>query len=284
MKIIVTGANGQLGSEIKLLAERYAAHQFIFTDFEELDVASQEALSDFFAKEKPDVVINCAAFTQVDRAEAEQEAAFLLNVTAVEYLAALSVKENFFLIHLSTDYVFDGKTFAPIREDYPMTPESYYGMTKASGEVQMRLKAQRGAIIRTSWLYSAFGHNFVKTMLRLGEEQKRVQIVCDQIGTPTYGGDLAGFILENLEKLSACDGVETYHFSNSGVASWYDFAQAIFEIKELSVAVIPIFTKDYPTAAARPPFSVLDKTKIQERFQSVPRHWRAALEDCLHKL
>ncbi|MDR0364163.1 MAG: dTDP-4-dehydrorhamnose reductase [Bacteroidales bacterium] len=283
MKIVVTGANGQLGSEIKRLANNQATHQFIFTDREELDITKNEELVTFFSKERPEIVINCAAYTQVDQAEIDQENATLLNITAVENLSALSARNRFFLAHISTDYVFDGKSHTPIKEDHSMAPESFYGLSKASGEVQMRLNANHGAIIRTSWLYSSFGQNFVKTMLRLRKEKDTIRVVCDQIGTPTYAADLANFILMHLEEMYAVNGVETYHFSNSGVASWYDFAHAIFEIKNIPVDLIPIVTEEYPTLAPRPSFSVLDKTKISERFQSIPRHWKKALEDCLKR-
>lgn len=284
MKIIVTGADGQLGSEIRQLTERYPSHQFLFTDVAQLDVTRFSGLSSFLENENPDVVINCAAYTQVDKAETEQELASALNIAAVEDLSVLSEALSFYLIHISTDYVFDGKSALPIDEEQEMAPESFYGLSKAAGEAQMRLKCKHGAIVRTSWLYSSFGHNFVKTIIKHGRERGALKVVDDQIGTPTYAFDLAAFLLSHLEKMMAVAGVETYHFSNAGIASWYDFAHAILKGKNIPAALEPVPSSEYPAPAPRPAYSLMSKLKIKERFNYIPRHWEDALDECLAKI
>ena len=289
MKILVTGANGQLGFEMKKAAmscHLEDAH-FLYTDIDtevKLDVTDRSALEAFIKENRPDVVMNFAAYTAVDKSETEREAAFAVNVTAVEYLSELSNQYRFFLINISTDYVFDGKTALPIAEEHPLSPESYYGLTKASGEVQMRKLCHHGAIIRTSWLYSSYGRNFLRAILHHVEAGNNLKVIDDQIGTPTYAADLAQFILLHLKEMTQVEGVETYHFSNSGVASWYDFACAIMELARIPYPVQPISTAEYPTAAPRPAYSVLNKRKIKEKFNYTPRHWEAALKDCLKEL
>ncbi|MCL2512037.1 MAG: dTDP-4-dehydrorhamnose reductase [Bacteroidales bacterium] len=285
MNILVTGSDGQLGFEIKRASLFDGSNSYYsFTDIEQLNITDKPALEQFINEFRPDVVMNFAAYTAVDKAETEKDAAFAVNTTAVEYLAELSGKYNFFLLHISTDYVFDGKSHSPITENHPMAPESYYGLTKASGEAQMRKICQRGAIIRTSWLYSSFGNNFVKTILKHAAEKEELKVVDDQFGTPTYTADLIQFVFQHLEDMLKVDGVETYHCSNSGVATWYDFACAIVELSSLSCRILPIPTEEYPTAAPRPAYSVMSKQKIKEKFNYTPRHWRAALEDCLKEI
>jgi len=290
MNILVTGANGQLGFEMKRLSilnfdfwDSFEGH-IKFTDIEHLDITDKSALEQFIKEFRPDVVMNFAAYTAVDKAETERDAAFAVNTTAVEYLAELSNQYNFFLLHISTDYVFDGKSHLPISEDHPMAPEGYYALTKASGEAQMRKICRHGAIIRTSWLYSSFGNNFVKTILKHAKEKEELKVVDDQIGTPTYAADLMQFILSHFYEILKAGGVETYHFSNSGVATWYDFACAIMESKRIPCRILPISTAEYPTAAPRPAYSVMSKQKIKEKFSCTPRHWKAALKECLKKI
>jgi len=284
MNILITGSNGQLGLEMARIALSFPRFRFSFTDIEQLNISDKSALEQFINEFRPDVVLNFAAYTAVDQAETEKDVAFVVNTTAVEYLAELSNQYNFFLLHISTDYVFDGKSYLPITENHPMAPESYYGLSKASGEVQMRKICCRGAIIRTSWLYSSFGNNFVKTIIKHAAEKNELKVVDDQIGTPTYAADLVQFIFQHLEDMLKVDGVETYHFSNSGVATWYDFACAIVELSCFPCRILPISTAEYPTAAPRPAYSVMRKQKIKEKFNYTPRHWRAALKDCLKEL
>jgi len=284
MNILVTGANGQLGFEMKkeMLSSRFRLEGSIkFVDVEDFDITDKPALENVIKDFSPDVVMNLAAYTAVDKSETEQDIAFAVNSTAVEYLAEFSNKYQFFLLHISTDYVFDGKSHLPIDEEYPMIPESYYGISKASGEVQMRRICEHGAIIRTSWLYSYPFHNFPNTILRIAKEKGEIKVVNDQIGTPTYAADLAHFILKYFKKMMKVKGIETYHFSNSGVATWYDFANAIVEITGIPCHVIPVSTAEYPSEAPRPPYSVLCKEKINKKFKYVPRHWKEALKDYL---
>jgi len=280
MKILVTGSNGQLGLEMKraVLRNFRLEGEVRFTDVEHLDITKKLALGRYIKEYRPDVVMNFAAYTAVDKAEKEQKKAFTLNSTAVKYLAELSNKYQFFLLHISTDYVFDGKSQLPMNEDHPMAPESYYGVSKASGETQMRQICQHGSIIRTSWLYASSGHNFVKTILKQAKEKPEIKIVNDQTGTPTNAADLAQFILKYLKKMMKVKSVETYHFSNSGETTWYDFAVAIVELSQIPCRVLPISTNEYLTAAPRPAYSVLSTQKIAEKFKCTPRHWKEALK------
>ena len=286
MKILVTGANGQLGCEIKEVAiynPFFFKGGLHFVDLRDFDITNKSALENAIKEYRPELVMNFAAYTAVDKAETERDIAFAVNSTAVEHLAELSNQHQFFLLHISTDYVFDGKSHLPISEDHPMAPESYYGISKASGEVQMRRICRHGAIIRTSWLFSHYARNILKTVLELAIDKKEIKMVCDQIGTPTYAADLAQFIMCYFEKMMKIKGVETYHFSNSGVASWYDFAYTVVDLTDLACKVVPISTAEYPSAAPRPAYSVLSKQKILKTFKYVPRHWSAALFDCLNK-
>jgi len=285
MNILVTGSNGQLGSEIKELSSKYS-YNFFFTDVNELDLTKEENIRKYVNEKDIDLIINCAAYTAVDRAEEEKEKADLVNHKAVKYLADTAKEKNIPLIHISTDYVFDGKNYRPYVEDDPVNPQGVYGLTKLKGEEAFINSGAKGIIIRTSWVYSSFGHNFVKTMLRL-KDRNKLGVVFDQVGTPTYARDLAETILEvinkNLEKIKN-KKAEIYHYSNEGVISWYDFAKAIFEIENIDIKVNPIESKDYPTPAKRPHYSVLNKNKIKNEFNIEIPYWRESLKECLKRI
>jgi len=284
MKILVTGGNGQLGNEIRELVSGYPAYEFIFTDLPELDLTDDRALDDFIDMEKPGVIINCAAYTAVDKAEMEVNAAKLINRDAVQYLALAAARMDAFLVHISTDYVFNSTANKPFEEEDPAHPLSVYGSTKLAGEQEVLFNAKRAVIIRTSWLYSAFGINFVRTMLRLGKENKTVNVVSDQLGSPTYAHDLAKAILDILPKCLEFNDIKVFHYSNLGVTSWYYFAQAIFEIAGIDCHVNPIRTKDYPTLAQRPLYSVLNTSRIRAQFNIELPEWRDSLRLCLTRL
>lgn len=278
--ILVTGSNGQLGQEIQVLATQYT-HNFYFLNSSDLNITNFEKVASFFAQNEIDFCINCAAYTAVDKAESEKEKANLINNLAVENLAILCQKHQTKLLHISTDFVFDGKAFQPYIEEATTNPLGIYGATKLKGEEHV-LNVQ-GIVIRTSWLYSSFGNNFIKTMLKLADSRVELSVIFDQIGTPTYAAHLAEAILKIIESDSVNSKKGMYHFSNEGVASWYDFAHAIFSLKNLIIKLNPIETKDYPTPAKRPHYSVLNKAKIKADFNLQIPHWRDALEDCLKK-
>jgi dTDP-4-dehydrorhamnose reductase len=284
MKILVTGANGQLGSELRILAHEHPGFTFIFTDVAELDITVENDIDMFVRDDKPDAIINCAAYTAVDKAEQEDSLAFLINATAVGNLARVASKINAVLIHISTDYVFDGKGYKPYMEDDATNPVSLYAKSKHAGEQQVQSYANRAMIIRTSWLYSEFGNNFVKTMMKYGKERGMLNVVFDQTGTPTYARDLAGTILEILQKQPDYKGVEVFHYSNEGVTSWYDFAKAIMEFSSIDCKVNPIETKDYPLPATRPFYSVFNKFKIKQRFGIAIPYWKDSLQECLGRM
>jgi len=281
--ILVTGANGQLGSEIKKLSSRYE-NSYFFTDRESLDISSKEALREFFQKNQIDGIINCAAYTAVDKAESDAKNAERVNHLSVQYLAEIAKEKNIKLIHISTDYVFDGKNHKPYTEDDPVAPGGVYGKTKLAGErVLQEINPKNSVIIRTSWVYSSFGANFVKTMLRLGKEREELGVIFDQVGTPTYARDLAQTILEIVPKIDN-EAVEIYHYSNEGVLSWYDFAKEIMRMAKLECKINPIETKDYPTAAKRPHYSLLSKVKIKKEFGIMIPYWKDSLDECLRKI
>ncbi len=288
--ILVTGAGGQLGSELRLLAASHTPYHFIFTDVNELDITDPKSVNDFFAAHAPQFCINCAAYTAVDKAEGDRDRAHLLNATAVEYLAKACTQHQANLIQISTDFVFDGRHSRPIAEDEKPEPISVYGATKLAGELAAMKHCASAIVLRTSWLYSSFGNNFVKTMLRLGRERSELGIIGDQIGSPTYAADLAEALMAILAHLSAADANRKkslsgiYHFSNQGVASWYDFAMAIFEYAGVEVSVKAIPTEAYPTPARRPHYSVMDKRKIVNTFDLHIPHWRSALKRCISLL
>jgi len=279
--ILVTGAKGQLGSEIQHLSQ-FHDFDFEFTDIEELDITSMEQIEAFFSSRKFDMIINCAAYTAVDRAEEEKDQAELINHKAAENIAVISKKHKAPLIHLSTDFVFDGKSFTPYREEDMPHPLSVYGKTKWAGENAVLKEAEKVVILRTSWLYSSYGNNFVKTMLKLAGERDSLNVVFDQIGTPTYARDLAGAVLSILSFKDFVPGI--FHYSNEGVASWYDLAQAIVEIAGLDCRLYPIETHQYPTPAKRPAYSVLNKAKIKKTYGLEIPHWRTSLKACLEIL
>ena len=281
MKILITGANGQMGNEFRRIGANSTDYQFLFTDIEELDITNPKAVNTFFQAETPDILINCAGYTAVDKAEEEPGKAMLINGTAVEILAEAANKTESLFIHISTDYVFDGTAFTPYREDAIPNPISAYAKSKYKGEQAVIYHANRGVIIRTSWLYSAFGENFVKTILKYGRERDTLSVIFDQIGTPTYARDLCCTILEILPSLNDHMGVALFHYSNEGVASWYDFAKAITELEGLKCRIIPIESKDYLQLASRPFYSVLNKSRIKARFGISIPHWRDSLQDCL---
>jgi len=279
--VLVTGANGQLGSELQALASAYSEYKFIFSERKALDLSSSASIENYFKDKKFDVIINCAAYTAVDKAESDEEMAYAINHKAVETLAHIAKEKNISLIHISTDYVFDGSNFKPYTEDEPTNPQSIYGSSKLAGEEALQsINPKNSLIIRTSWVYSSFGNNFVKTMLRLGKERETLGVIFDQVGTPTYARDLASAILTIIPQLNNND-VEILHYSNEGVCSWYDFAIAIFEMQSIECHVNSIETKAYPTPATRPHYSLLNKTKIKENYTLTIPYWRDSLHQAL---
>lgn len=285
MKVLITGANGQLGSEIECLKEQYPSFELVFSDLPELDICNKLSLSNFVSEHRIEVIINCAAYTAVDKAEVDLTKALLVNATAVSYLVDIAETHNLKLIHISTDYVFDGTSNIPYSEEMMVSPLGVYGKTKRHGESFLLDSTSDSILIRTSWLYSSFGNNFVKTMMRLGEERDELGVISDQVGTPTYAFDLAQVCLEILTNFDRLDrNGKVYHFSNEGVASWYDFAKAIMHFSDINCLVKPIETKDYPTPAARPHYSVLNKNNIKADFNIEIPYWRDSLEKCIVKL
>ena len=282
--LLVTGANGQLGSELRELTSKYPSYNFIFTDIEELNITDHNLVEQFIVVNNINIIINCAAYTAVDKAESEVKISDNLNHLAVMNFARIAKIHQIKLIHISTDYVFDGNTFKPIIETDTPNPQSVYGKTKWDGEKAMQIiNPANSIIIRTSWVYSSFGKNFVKTMLKHGKERVFLNVIDDQVGTPTYASDLAKIILEVIPQINTTE-VELYHYSNEGVCSWYDFAKAIFEEKKINCKVNPISTDKYPTVAKRPHFSLLNKNKIKSSFNIEIPYWKDSLKNCLLKL
>lgn len=281
--ILVTGSNGQLGSELQALAPAHdETCRFFFTDVAELDITDRQAVYSFVEQNRISVIVNCAAFTAVDKAESEPERCNLLNHIAPGYLAEAIASVGGTMIQISTDYVFDGTSCKPYKEEDITNPQTVYGRTKLAGEESVIRTCAGSMVIRTAWLYSTYGNNFVKTMLRLGKERDKLGVVADQIGTPTYARDLAKAILTVIEK-----GIKpgVYHFTNEGTCSWYDFTKAIHRMEGIEdCEVSPIHTEDYPVPAKRPHYSVLDKTKIKQTYELDIRWWEDALKDCLKKL
>ena len=282
MNILITGCNGQLGNEMQLLEKDFSEHQWFNTDVEELDITDQLAIEQFIQENQIDGIVNCAAYTAVDKAESNKELCTSLNTVAPAYLAAAVEKRGGWMIQISTDYVFDGTKHTPYVETDTPCPDSVYGSTKLAGEFGVQKFCRRSMIIRTAWLYSTFGNNFVKTMLRLGKEKTELGVIFDQIGTPTYARDLAKAIMAAIAQ-----GIKpgVYHFSNEGVISWYDFTKAIHRIAGItSCYVRPLHTAEYPTPAKRPAYSVLDKTKIKETYNIEIPYWEESLKECIEKL
>ncbi|SDG79421.1 dTDP-4-dehydrorhamnose reductase [Chitinophaga filiformis] len=284
--ILVTGANGQLGQALKKIAADYSGFSFVYTDFNELDITSEEAVSNLFSQQEIHACINCAAYTAVDKAENDEELAFKLNFEAVLNLANICQQHNAQLVHISTDYVFDGKQNVPYTETDDASPASIYGSSKLRGEAAAVDVNPDTIVIRTAWLYSEFGVNFVKRMRELMQEKEHLNVVFDQAGTPTYAVDLAKAMLNILTKVWDTPGNYggVYHFSNEGVTSWYDFAVAIRELTGASCTVAPITSDQYPTPAKRPAYSVLNKQKIKDTFGLQILHWRESLKECLKSL
>ena len=281
--VLVTGSNGQVGSELQALSKEYA-YNFYFTERDSLDITNKEAIEKFINSNSIDIIINAAAYTAVDKAEEDKENANKVNHLATKYLAEIAKEKSIKLIHISTDYVFSGENFKPYTEDDITNPNGVYGQTKLEGENAMiTINPKDSIIIRTSWVYSSFGANFVKTMLRLGKERDSLGVIFDQVGTPTYARDLAKAILEILPKIKS-DTVAIYNYSNEGVLSWYDFSKEIMKMAKIDCQINPIETKDYPTPAQRPHYSLLNKSKIKEEFNLTIPYWKESLNECLKTL
>lgn len=281
MNILITGSNGQLGNCIQELQHLYPQHQWFNTDVEQLDITKPEQIRQYVGENQIDGIVNCAAYTAVDRAEDNEELATLLNAEAPAYLAHAIAQRNGWFIQISTDYVFDGKAHQPYNEEHPTNPQSVYGKTKLVGEFNALKFCQRTVIIRTAWLYSAYGHNFVKTMMNLGRQKEQISVVADQHGTPTSAHDLAGVIMQIIEQ-GIIPG--TYHYTNLGQTTWYAFASQIMADAQINCKVLPITTEQYPTPAQRPAYSVLDKTKIQQVYHLNIPQWEDSLKTIIMKL
>ncbi|QFR42547.1 dTDP-4-dehydrorhamnose reductase [Sulfurimonas xiamenensis] len=288
MNVLVTGSNGQVGSEIKELIQHSTLniqnYDFYFTTSQDLDITDFDLVKKHIIDNQIKIIINCAAYTAVDRAESEQELADKINHLAVKNLAQLSSEFGIKLIHISTDYVFDGTNYKPYTEDDATSPQSVYGKTKLDGERAIQeISPANSIIIRTSWVYSYYGANFVKTMLRLGKEKESLGVIFDQVGTPTYAKDLAKAILEIIPKIQNSK-LSIYHYSNEGAISWYDFAKEIMKMAKIPCQINPIETFQYPTPASRPHYSILNKAKIKKEFNIEIPYWKDGLDDCLKRL
>lgn len=282
MNILVTGANGQLGNEMQVLARENLQHTYFFTDVQELDICDEQAVYAYVSEHKIDIIVNCAAYTAVDKAEDNVELCDKLNNIAPGYLARAAQANGAAMIQVSTDYVFDGTAHIPYTEEESTCPASVYGSTKLAGEQNVMDHCEKAMVIRTAWLYSIYGNNFVKTMIRLGQERDSLGVIFDQIGTPTYANDLAQAIFAAINK-GVVRGI--YHFSDEGVCSWYDFTVAIHRLAGIaSCKVKPLHTADYPAKAPRPHYSVLDKTKIKDTFGIEIPHWEESLKRCINQL
>ncbi|MBR2497004.1 MAG: dTDP-4-dehydrorhamnose reductase [Parabacteroides sp.] len=284
-RVLVTGANGQLGSSIRRLAVNYPSYTFLFTDVDTLDICDSSAVYAYIKEQSVDYILNCAAYTAVDKAEDDEALCQRINCDAIRYLGEAAHAVGAKVVHVSTDYVFDGTHHVPYVETDETCPASVYGRTKLAGEQALFAVCPEAMVIRTAWLYSEYGNNFVKTMLRLGTERERLNVVFDQVGSPTYAGDLAFAmlaVLEQAEKGTFVPGI--YHYSNEGVCSWYDFAVKIMELGGRNCQVFPIESKDYPAKAHRPHFSVLNKAKIKDTFRVSVPHWEVSLRKCIEKL
>ncbi|MDD3078117.1 MAG: dTDP-4-dehydrorhamnose reductase [Paludibacter sp.] len=278
--ILITGSNGQLGNEMRVASARYPEFKYIYTDVAELDICNKAAIEAFIKTNPVDFIVNCAAYTAVDKAEDDIELCYKINRDAVQNLGEAASANNIKIIHVSTDYVFDGTNHIPYTEDEPVCPASVYGKSKLAGEEALIKSCKDAVIIRTSWLYSSFGNNFVKTMLKLGAEKESLNVIFDQIGTPTYAADLAEAILKIVSSEKFITGI--YHFSDEGVCSWYDFTKTIHKIAGITTCnVKPIESKDYPAKTPRPHYSVLNKAKIKNNYQIEIPHWEESLEKCV---
>jgi dTDP-4-dehydrorhamnose reductase len=280
--ILITGANGQLGREFQELSVSFSPFNFLFASRNELEISNEQSVNDFFKNNNIDVCVNCAAYTAVDKAETEKELAIAVNATAVGFLAKACKKYNAQFIHISTDYVFDGTATSPYKTDDKTNPVNFYGQTKLDGELNAIKENENSIIIRTAWVYSSFGNNFVKTMIRLMKERESIGVVSDQRGAPTYAADLASAVMQIIDKNNFVAGI--YHYSNEGNISWYDFAKEIAAQINTTCIVNPITTNQFPTPAARPAYSVLDTSKIKNTFKITIPGWRISLQNCLSKL
>lgn len=279
MKILVTGSNGQLGNEMRVLAQSYPNHTYFFTDVEDLDITNRAAVADFITANAIDLIVNCAAYTNVDKAEEDEATAMRINAEALSVLGSQRIR----VIHISTDYVFSGEEHKPCRESDHTAPRTVYGHTKYEGEKRLLAVCPEAIILRTAWLYSSFGNNFVKTMIRLGKERKELGVVFDQIGTPTYAADLAQAIFTVIQTPVWRPGI--YHFTNEGVCSWYDFTKTIHHLYgDINCKVTPILSEEYAYKTPRPFYSVLDKTKFKKTFNVSIPYWVEALERCIKVL
>ena len=280
--ILITGANGQLGNEMRVLSAENPEYTYFFTDVAELDICNEQAILDFVKANEINVIVNCAAYTAVDKAEESIELCTMLNSDAVGYLAKAAEANDAEFIQISTDYVFDGTAHIPYQETEPTCPNSVYGHTKLAGEQNALTLCTRSMVIRTAWLYSTFGNNFVKTMIRLGKEREALGVIFDQVGTPTYARDLARAIFAAIRQ-GVVPGI--YHFSNEGVCSWYDFTKAIHRLAGITTCQVkPLHTEEYPTPAKRPHYSVLDKTKIKNTYHIEIPYWMDSLQECISEL
>ncbi|MBQ1858654.1 MAG: dTDP-4-dehydrorhamnose reductase [Paludibacteraceae bacterium] len=279
MNILITGSNGQLGNEVRVLSAQHSKHRYFFTDVAELDITDNQAVSAFVAENAIDLIVNCAAYTNVDKAEEDEATAMKINAEALSVLGGQGVR----VIHVSTDYVFSGDEHVPCRESDPVAPRTAYGRTKYEGEKRLLAVCQDAVILRTAWLYSSFGNNFVKTMIRLGHEKETLGVVFDQIGTPTYAADLAQAIFTVIESPVWHPGI--YHFTNEGVCSWYDFTITIHELAGIKTCkVSPILSEEYQYRTPRPHYSVLDKSKFKKTFGVEIPYWLDGLKRCMKEL
>lgn len=280
--ILITGSNGQLGNEIRVASKLFPQFRFFFTDVQELDICDKDAVRAYIAANNLDILVNCAAYTAVDKAEDDAETCYRINCDAVKNLAEASREYKLDIIHISTDYVFDGKSYLPYTEDMEVNPSSVYGKSKLEGERILMEICPDAVIVRTSWLYSSFGNNFVKTMLRLGQERDTLNVIFDQIGTPTNAADLAVALLSILATGKPTAGI--YHYSNEGVCSWYDFTRSIHRMAGINCNLRPIESKEYPVRTPRPHYSVLNKARIKQTFSITIPHWEDSLEKCIRLL
>ena len=277
--ILITGSHGQLGNEMQQAAARFPAFRFIYTDVEDLDICDKAALDAFVKANAVNVIVNCAAYTAVDKAEDDVELCYKINAEAVRNIGEVAHQNGLKVVHVSTDYVFDGTNYLPYSEDQAVSPNTVYGKSKLAGEQALMETCEQTVILRTAWLYSSFGNNFVKTMIKLGTERDSLNVIFDQIGTPTYAADLADTILKILSHETFTPGM--YHFSDEGVCSWYDFTKTIHRIAGITCDVRPIETKDYPARTPRPHYSVLNKAKIKATYGITIPHWEESLERCM---
>ena len=277
--ILITGSNGQLGNEMQQAAVRFPDFNYIYTDVAELDICDKSALDAFVKANNVNVIVNCAAYTAVDKAEDDVELCYKINRDAVRNIAEVATENKVKVVHVSTDYVFDGTNYLPYTEDMPVCPATVYGKSKLEGEQALLENCRESVILRTAWLYSSFGNNFVKTMIKLGNERDSLGVIFDQVGTPTYAADLADAIMQLISSETFVPGI--YHFSDEGVCSWYDFTKTIHRMANITCDVKPIETKDYPARTPRPHFSVLNKGKIKSTYGISIPHWEVSLEKCI---